>query len=86
MKLVITAALSLLGLTTMAQAESCYDLWYERNAIYDAHGFCFKTQLGQQTFDNSDCFTSNVRLSPAEQQRVEQIKAEEKRRHCKVNQ
>jgi hypothetical protein len=86
MKLTVASLLMLLGITTVAQAESCYDLWYERNAIYDAHGFCFKTQLGKETFDNSDCVTSIVQLTPAEQRRVDQIKAEEKRRNCRVNQ
>ena len=68
-----------------ALAESCYDLWYERNAIYDANGFCFSTRLGRQTFDNSDCYTKNVRLSQDEQWRVDELKEEEDRRGCQVN-
>jgi len=68
-----------------ALAESCYDLWYERNAIYDANGFCFTSQLGRQTFDNSDCYTKNARLSQDEQWRVDELKAEEESRGCNVN-
>lgn len=86
MKIAMLSLLAVLVIPTAAQADSCYDLWYARNAIYDAHGFCFRTQLAQETFDNSDCVTNNVRLTPAEQRRVNEIKAEEKRRHCKVNQ
>ena len=75
----------LTGLAPAASAASCWDLWYERNAIYDQNGYCFSTSLGQRTFDNSDCWTKNPTLSPWEQKRVAQIKAEERRRGCKVN-
>ena len=81
----IIAAITLPVSTAASYAANCYDLWYERNQIYDDNGFCFKTQLGQETFDNSDCYTDNAQLSKAEQRRVAQIKAEEKRKRCKVN-
>lgn len=68
-----------------ALAQSCYDLWYERNAIYDRNGYCFSTQLGQETFDNSDCYTDDAQLSRGEQRRVNQLKAQERRRGCNVN-
>lgn len=80
-----SAALAMFVLTSPVLAESCYDLWYERNAIYDANGYCFETQLGQETFDNSDCWTSNPKLSKSEQRRVDRIRREERRRGCKVN-
>lgn len=86
MRVGLIALAALVGSTAIAQAESCYDLWYERNAIYDARGFCFDTQLGQETFDNSDCWTKTPKLTRAEQRRVDEIRAEERRRHCKVNQ
>lgn len=73
------------GQGNSAPAASCWDLWYERNAIYDRNGFCFSTQLGKQTFNNADCWTKNPSLSSSEQRRVGQIKAEENRRGCKVN-
>lgn len=68
-----------------AFADSCYDLWYERNAIYDDNGYCFKTSLGKRVFDNSDCYTSDPDFTRAEQRRIDQIRREEKRLHCKVN-
>ncbi|MEM7193265.1 MAG: YARHG domain-containing protein [Pseudomonadota bacterium] len=74
-----------LATTTGAAAQSCYDLWYARNAIFYANGYCFKSQLGKQTFNNADCYTSNPKLSPGEQRRVDAIRAEERRRGCKVN-
>ena len=85
MKHCLALATALIVISTAAQADSCYQLWYERNAIYDGHGFCFKSQLAKETFDNSDCHTSNVQLSPAEQRIVDQIKADEARLNCKVN-
>lgn len=72
-------------IATPAMAQSCYDLWYARNEIYDRNGYCFGTQLDANTFDNSDCWTNNPRLSRAEQRRVDQIRREERRRKCKVN-
>jgi hypothetical protein len=83
--LITLVMLSLAVLASPVLAQSCYDLWYERNEIYDNNGFCFKTQLGMETFDNSDCWTSNPKLSKAERRRVDQIRSEERRRNCKVN-
>lgn len=68
-----------------AFADSCYDLWYERNAIYDDNGFCFKTDLGKRVFDNSDCYTSAPEFTEAEQRRINKIRRQEKRLRCKVN-
>lgn len=86
----LIGALVICGFAAMAGAQtaaaaSCYDLWYERNAIYDDNGYCFKTQMGRDVFDNGDCWTGNPTLSKAERRRVDQIKAEERRRGCDVN-
>jgi hypothetical protein len=89
MKLVKLSAFVALAATTVAEpafAVSCYELWYERNAIFDENGYCFETELGQQTFDNSDCWTSSPRLSQSEQQRVNRIRRQERAMGCKVNQ
>ena len=88
MKLVVAAVLaagSLVMLPSMAMAASCYDLWYARNAIYDAEGYCFQTDLGMETFDNDDCYTTHPHLTKKEQKVVAQIQAQEKAKHCKVN-
>lgn len=75
----------LAGLVPAASAASCWDLWYERNAIFDRNGYCFTSNLGKRTFNNADCWTSNPSLSGSEQRRVARIQAEERRRGCKVN-
>jgi hypothetical protein len=70
---------------SQASAASCYDLWYARNQIYSENGYCFKTQLGRDTFGNAGCFTNNPKLSKYEARDVKEIKREEKKRGCKVN-
>jgi hypothetical protein len=70
---------------TPAAAQSCWDLWYARNHIYAINGYCFSTDLGQRTFADFDCWTKNPQLTRDEQARVNAIRAEEKRRGCKVN-
>ena len=37
------------------RAPTCDELWYQRNAIYDAAGYCFQTARGQQVFNNAGC-------------------------------
>lgn len=34
---------------------SCADLWYQRNAIYKAAGYCFKTARAISAFGNAGC-------------------------------
>jgi hypothetical protein len=85
MRSLLFAALIISVSSGAASAQSCYDLWYERNAIFNANGFCFKSRLGRETFNNSDCWTSRAKLSRSEQGRVNSIRAEERRRGCKVN-
>lgn len=69
----------------MAAKPSCYDLWYARNAIYDDNGYCFKTSLGKEVFDNSDCWTSKPKFSKKEWATILAIKDEEDARGCHVN-
>jgi hypothetical protein len=81
------AALCAIGMTLpgTAMAASCFDLWYARNAIYDENGFCFRTELAMEYFDNADCWTRNPKFSKTEQKVINAIVAEEKARGCKVN-
>jgi hypothetical protein len=81
----ICAAMAFYLPAAPASAESCYDLWYRRNEIFAANGYCFKTALGIDTFGNADCYTSSPRLSRSDRREVNAIKAEEKRRGCRVN-
>ncbi|MFO1135809.1 MAG: YARHG domain-containing protein [Rhodoblastus sp.] len=47
-----------------AHAQSCGDLWYERNAIYKDAGYCFNTPRGIRTFGNAGCQYDNVNDVP----------------------
>jgi YARHG domain len=76
------AAGGVMATLSSARADACFDLWYQRNAIYDAYGFCFKTVKGKQYFDNSDCTTNVVHLSKADQKRVNAIVKQEKALGC----
>jgi uncharacterized protein YraI len=62
--------------------DVCFDLWYERNAIFDANGYCFGSDKGKANFSNEGCFTSNPDLDASERRRVGEIEAEEARRGC----
>ncbi len=84
--LLVTTVFTLLFPVTNALADSCYDLWYQRNLIYAQNGYCFKTDLAQRTFSDFPCRTDHPQFSSYEKKRIEQLKAEERERHCNVNQ
>ena len=65
-----------------AFADVCYDLWYERNSIYNDNGYCFNTREGRRTFDNSDCYTDYPDFTRREQRRINQIKRQENDYGC----
>lgn len=70
---------------TPAAAQSgmtCEQLWYERNAIYAAKGFCFKTQRARNVFGRA-CFPPYGKLTPAEQRRVNNIEQWEVYQGCR---
>lgn len=79
------AALPLLSMPLEARSYedmNCYDLWYERNAIYAAKGYCFESERALRTFGRA-CFPPYGRLSPREQDEVRYIKSLEARRGCR---
>jgi hypothetical protein len=80
--LMSVCAVAVMGALSSARADACFDLWYQRNAIYDAYGFCFKTKKGKKYFDNSNCTTNVVHLSKADQKLVNSIIQQEKAMGC----
>ena len=68
---------------TQRQVEgwSCDRLWYERNAIYAARGYCFKTSRAISTFGKG-CFAPFGKLSGAEKRRVAELQAMERQFGC----
>ena len=61
---------------------SCSDLWYARNAIYAAKGFCFKTEQGRQAFGRN-CFPPYGKLTARETRDVRRIETWERRSGCR---
>lgn len=61
---------------------SCDELWYERNAIYAAKGYCFETRRAIRTFGRA-CFPPYGRLNQAEQRAVDNIVSWERRKGCR---
>ena len=61
----------------------CDQLWYARNAIYAAKGYCFTTDRARSVF-GPGCFPPYGQLTQAEANRVETIKQWEGYRGCGV--
>lgn len=71
----------LVGSTTGASAGQCYDLWYQRNAIFASRGYCFKG-CGRRVW-GANCFGPHFgKLTPAQWSIVNQIKAQERAINC----
>jgi hypothetical protein len=61
---------------SIAYAQSCHDLWVERNSYYKEAGYCFKTARAIRYFGNAGCIYDNeadVPLSPSVRRRIAQI-------------
>lgn len=68
-----------------AQAGACQDLWVQRNSIYKAYGYCFKTSKAINYFGNAGCLYDNaaaIPMAPADKQRVLAIKKRERQLGC----
>lgn len=81
------ALATLAGATETAFAQGmCQQLWVERNSIYKARGYCFKTQRAISYFGNAGCVydvEAMIPLSPGERARVNQIQAMERQYGCR---
>jgi hypothetical protein len=85
----VVAMLSLGASLTAAPtyAQTCEQLWVERNQYYKNHGYCFKTERGIEYFGNGGCHINDqnaVPLSQAERARIAQIVQEERAMGCNI--
>lgn len=74
-----------LGAPARAQPQSCDDLWFARNEIYKAQGYCFRTRRGIAAFGNAGCVydeVGDVPLSAAQRREIAAIQREERARGC----
>jgi hypothetical protein len=79
------AATSLAITVSTAHAQSCYDLWVQRNSVYKEAGYCFKTPRAIRYFGNAGCTYDNeadVPLSPGERGQIASITGMERRAGC----
>ena len=82
----LIVAVCLAPCAAFAQAQSCGDLWYRRNAVYKAAGYCFKTARAIQAFGNAGCMyddMNDIPLSPVQHRIVADIIAQERGWGCR---
>jgi YARHG domain-containing protein len=85
----VTAGVLIIGVSpstrpVRAQAYpnmSCDQLWYARNEIFAARGYCFKTPKAQEVFGKG-CFPPYGELQEYESREVKRIRQWEKRKGC----
>jgi hypothetical protein len=79
-------SLLVFGLAGTAQAQDvCAQLWVERNSIYKAYGYCFKTARAIRYFGNAGCVydrEGDIPLSRADRARIQAIRSQERRLGC----
>ena len=78
-------ALPLFATATPAAAQSCEDLWYQRNEIYKAQGYCFRTQRGISAFGNAGCQYDTIEdlpLSANDHRAIADILRQERALRC----
>jgi hypothetical protein len=66
-------------------SSSCEELWSERNTIFKAAGYCFRTPQAIQAFGNAGCQfddEADVPLSTRQREQVAQIRATERQLGC----
>src|SRR5262245_31960935 len=71
-----------------AQAQTCQELWAERNAYYNALGYCFKTTRAIKYFGKTGCSIESedsLRFSPPIRTRVNRIRDKEREVGCSAN-
>jgi hypothetical protein len=68
-----------------ALAQSCHELWVERNGYYKDAGYCFKTRRAISYFGNGGCrydYEGDLPLSREARARIAEIRAMERRFGC----
>ena len=81
----LVVAASGIGLISAASAQSCQDLWVERNSYYKQAGYCFKTSRAISYFGNGGCIydiEASVPLPRDIRARIAEITRMERRNGC----
>ena len=70
---------------TNVLALSCDQLWHQRNSIFKAAGYCFKTPRAIRAFGNAGCIHDNEQelpLSDRDRQTINTMQQAERIKHC----
>jgi hypothetical protein len=81
----LVSAATLAAAVAPAYAQSCQQLWVERNSYYKARGYCFKTDRAIDYFGNGGCRYQNegqVPLTRGERNRIAEITRLERASGC----
>lgn len=79
-------ALCIAALGSPVFADSfCDELWFTRNLVFDRAGYCFGSTLGQSVFDNRDCISQDVSISPPDKVFVDEVRVMESEFNCAVD-
>ena len=81
----VAILIGIAALPAPVRAETCDDLWYARNEIYKAQGYCFRTRRGIEAFGNAGCQYDNAEelpLSNSQRRSIAEIQREERARRC----
>jgi hypothetical protein len=73
------------GFMSAARAQSCQELWVERNSYYKEAGYCFKTSRAISYFGNGGCIydiEASVPLPREIRARIAEITRIERRMGC----
>lgn len=68
-----------------ADPQACAELWTERNEIYKAQGYCFRTKRAIAAFGNAGCQYDNVEdlpLSANDHRAIADILRQERALRC----
>ncbi len=65
--------------------DLCDELWLSRNRVFDRLDFCFKSELGKATFDNSDCIEGTPKPNVNEQRIIDLVHEVEAEWSCNIN-
>jgi hypothetical protein len=81
----VSAGIGLAAGIAPARADTCFDLWVQRNSIYKSYGYCFKSTKAINYFGNAGCMYHNegsIPMSHADRSTVLAIKRTEKSLGC----
>ncbi|XSG82318.1 MAG: YARHG domain-containing protein [Methyloligella sp. ZOD6] len=71
---------------TPASAYTCSELWWLRNQIFHANGYCFKSRRGINTFGNAGCLyddAGSMPMSQTDRNAIANVQRQERLQGCR---